>query len=109
MKVVAILATLATGAIAMPALAQDNTQHFGGDCSITGNNNGQVHCCQSGGILSGLLCNTLALGETCDAGQHVYCCNNQSVCILYAAVVLVLIHSFQGGLINLNLLNCVNL
>ncbi|CEJ83186.1 hypothetical protein VHEMI03207 [[Torrubiella] hemipterigena] len=93
MKFVTTMTVMATMAIAMPTQTENNnSQHSGGDCSITGNNSGSVHCCESGGILSGLFCNVLAIGETCDVGQHVYCCNNQS-----------------GGLINLNLLNCVNL
>lgn len=108
MKFAATIIAMATVAIAMPTQAENNSQHSGGDCSIHGNNAGSVHCCESGGILSGLFCNVLAIGETCDSGQHVYCCNNQSVRI-WCGRQCDNANYLQGGLINLNLLNCVNL
>ncbi|TQV95445.1 hypothetical protein V2A60_009528 [Cordyceps javanica] len=66
----------------------------GGQCNINGDNNGKVVCCNSAiPIIGQLLCNVLAIGNTCNSGQSVYCCKTDAA----------------GGLINVSLLNCVNL
>lgn len=109
MKVLATV-VLATVALAVPA-PNVNHHHPSGPCSINGDNDGDVHCCEGnglGGILSGLLCNTLTIGETCDSGQHVYCCENNSVSEINT-LDSTYTNDAQGGLINLNLLNCINL
>ncbi|KAG8416806.1 hypothetical protein J3459_013636 [Metarhizium acridum] len=91
MKFVAAVLTLAAVASAAPAEVVART---GGACSVNGNNNGNVACCNSGiPILGSFLCNVLTLGQSCTVGQTAYCCNN----------------SGSGGLINVDLLNCVSI
>ncbi|EHK19749.1 hydrophobin [Trichoderma virens Gv29-8] len=58
----------------------------GGTC-----NSNQVAVCCSG-LIGGILCNIGVLGTGCSSGS--YCCDSNAE---------------QGGLINLNLLNCVAL
>ncbi|KHN94781.1 uncharacterized protein MAM_07377 [Metarhizium album ARSEF 1941] len=53
------------------------------------NNKPVIACCPAG-LLGGILCNVLAIGNTC-SGQS-YCCDNGSS---------------VGGLVNVNALNCV--
>lgn len=82
MKFVAAVLTLAAVATAAPAELVART---GGACSINGNNNGKVTCCNAGiPILGQLLCNVLALGDTCNAGQSTYCCDGSSAVSLVA-------------------------
>ncbi|CEJ83141.1 hypothetical protein VHEMI03164 [[Torrubiella] hemipterigena] len=86
----AIAATLIAAVAAVPT----NSPPKGGDCSINGDNDGQVVCCNSAiPILGNLLCNVLALGATCQASQTTYCCSGNGA----------------GGLINVNLLNCLHI
>lgn len=48
-------------------------------CSINGDNNGKVTCCNSAiPIIGQLLCNVLAIGQTCNAGQSTYCCDTDA-------------------------------
>ncbi|KAM3564440.1 hypothetical protein ARSEF4850_001850 [Beauveria asiatica] len=66
----------------------------GGSCNNNGNNNGKVVCCNSAiPIVGQLLCNVLAIGNTCNSDQKVYCCKTDAT----------------GGLVNVSLLNCVSL
>ncbi|KAM3437311.1 hypothetical protein MY4824_003852 [Beauveria thailandica] len=87
------LATIALAATVVASPTSGNPPPSGDTCSVHGNNNGQVACCNSAiPILGSLLCNAAALG-TCNAGQSSYCCQNGAT----------------GGLINVDLLNCVKL
>ncbi|KID74882.1 uncharacterized protein G6M90_00g107720 [Metarhizium brunneum] len=90
MKFVATVLTLAAVATAAPAELVART---GGACSINGNNDGKITCCNAGiPILGQLLCNIAVLGSNCNAGQSTYCCNSQS----------------SGGLINVDV-SCIKL
>ncbi|OAQ96046.1 hypothetical protein LLEC1_02745 [Akanthomyces lecanii] len=90
--------TLAAVAVASPTDMEARTgggsPPSGGTCNINGSNNGKVVCCNSAiPIIGQLLCNVLAIGNTCNSNQEVYCCKT----------------SAGGGLINVDLLNCVNI
>ncbi|KAK9445014.1 hypothetical protein VB005_01476 [Metarhizium brunneum] len=97
MKFVAAVLTLAAVATAAPAEVVARTPNPPpppSTCSINGDNNGKVVCCNSAiPIIGQLLCNVLAIGQTCNSGQSTYCCDTNA----------------QGGLINVSLLNCLNL
>ncbi|KFG78260.1 hypothetical protein MANI_020356 [Metarhizium anisopliae] len=94
MKFVAAVLTLAAVATAAPAEVVARTTPTGGQCNLTGDNKGQAVCCNSAiPILGQLLCNVLAIGQTCNSGQSTYCCSGNS----------------NGGLINVSLLNCLAL
>ncbi|OAA33983.1 hypothetical protein BBO_09374 [Beauveria brongniartii RCEF 3172] len=90
---------VAAVAVASPTEMKARTGHptnppSGGTCNVNGNNNGKVVCCNSAiPIIGQLLCNVLAIGNTCNSNQEVYCCKT----------------SAAGGLINVSLLNCVSL
>lgn len=74
MKFVAAVLTLAAVATAAPAEVVART---GGACSINGNNQGTVACCNSAiPIIGQLLCNIAVLGNNCNVGQTTYCCSN---------------------------------
>lgn len=76
MKFVAAVLTLAAVATAAPAELVART---GGACSINGNNNGKVTCCNSAiPIIGQLLCNIAVLGSNCNVGQSAYCCKTDA-------------------------------
>ncbi|KAM3562753.1 hypothetical protein MY1884_001655 [Beauveria asiatica] len=89
--------SLATIALAAAAVASPTTNNSpkGGTCNVNGDNNGKVVCCNSAiPVIGQLLCNVLAIGNTCNSGQKVYCCNTSSS---------------AGGFVNVDLLNCVSI
>ncbi|KAL6802697.1 hypothetical protein GGI42DRAFT_324983 [Trichoderma sp. SZMC 28013] len=96
MKYTTALLALAATAIAVPTTGgnkgngsgKDNNGGNGGDSTC--NTNQVAVCCN--GLLGGILCNIGILGNSCSSGS--YCCDSSAE---------------QGGLINLNLLNCVAL
>ncbi|KAL7904249.1 hypothetical protein GGI35DRAFT_463720 [Trichoderma velutinum] len=96
MKYITALLALAATAIAVPTTGggkghgggEDNNGGSGG--GGTCNTNQVAVCCN--GLLGGILCNIGILGNSCSSGS--YCCDSNAE---------------QGGLINLNLLNCVAL
>lgn len=75
MKFVAAVLTLAAVATAAPAELVARTT--GGDCNVNGNNDGRVTCCGAG-LIGGLLCNVLAIGNTCNSNQETKCCKTDS-------------------------------
>ncbi|KAL7935758.1 hydrophobin 3 precursor [Trichoderma chlorosporum] len=89
MKYTTALIALAATAIAMPTGSQENNKGGNGGGGVCNTN--QVNICCNG-ILAGLLCDVGVLGTGCGGGS--YCCDSGAE---------------QGGLINLNLLNCVAL
>ncbi|EXU95593.1 hypothetical protein X797_011348 [Metarhizium robertsii] len=92
MKFIAAVLTLAAVATAAPAEVVARTDPT--TCSVRGDNTGKVTCCNSAiPIIGQLLCNIAVLGNNCNVDQRSYCCNT----------------SANGGLINVDLLNCVSL
>ncbi|KAL6814944.1 hypothetical protein V8C43DRAFT_306402 [Trichoderma afarasin] len=93
MKYTTALLALAATAIAMPTTGGNKGNGGGKDNNggeSTCNTNQVAVCCN--GLLGGILCNIGILGNSCSSGS--YCCDSSAE---------------QGGLINLNLLNCVAL
>ncbi|KAJ3495501.1 hypothetical protein NLG97_g3353 [Lecanicillium saksenae] len=96
MKFLAAITALAAVTVAAPNGGGGGNPPSGGTCNVNGNNNGKVVCCNSAiPIIGQLLCNVLAIGNTCNSGQSVYCCKTDA--------------TNKGGLINVSLLNCVNI
>ncbi|KAJ6789983.1 hypothetical protein PWT90_02939 [Aphanocladium album] len=99
MKFFITAVALAAVAVASPAEMERRTggggsPPSGGACNVNGSNNGKVVCCNSAiPIIGQLLCNVLAIGNTCNSNQEVYCCKTDA----------------SGGLINVSLLNCASL
>ncbi|KAK8147736.1 hypothetical protein G3M48_001092 [Beauveria asiatica] len=88
------LATIALAATVVASPTGGNPPS-GGTCNVNGNNNGKVVCCNSAiPIVGQLLCNVLAIGNTCNSNQKTYCCNTNSQ---------------AGSLINVVALNCVSI
>lgn len=72
----AIAATLIAAVAAAPTT---NTHPTGGQCSINGDNDGKVACCNSAiPILGQILCG-VSVGAGCQASQTAYCCSGNSV------------------------------
>lgn len=72
---------LAAVAVASPVEMEPrtNTPPSGGPCSVNGNNNGKVVCCNSAiPIIGQLLCNIAVLGGNCNVGQSAYCCKTSA-------------------------------
>lgn len=83
MKFFTAALALAAVALAVPTDIEARTgggnPPTGGTCNINGDNNGKVTCCNSAiPILGQLLCNVLAIGNTCNSGQSVYCCKTDA-------------------------------
>lgn len=71
------VALFATAVVASPTWG--NPPPPPSTCSINGDNNGKVVCCNSAiPIIGQLLCNVLAIGQSCDASQSVYCCDTNA-------------------------------
>ncbi|KAJ6780691.1 hypothetical protein PWT90_01351 [Aphanocladium album] len=77
---VALAAVAVASPTGMERRTGDHDKPSGGTCNNNGDNNGRVTCCNSAiPILGQLACNVLAIGNTCNSNQEVYCCKTDAI------------------------------